>query len=252
MSYRFIRKISKGVAEVTTPSGHTIRLPYTGSLPKKGSIVQPQKDNCCCPQGLQFDSIPNRAIRTDPTPRRVSPGRPPLPTTKTNRLVHTPNLLLPYVQSRPIYTSLSYHDGFYLPFTNKFPLVGVTNDPVKRPVKDNVVGVIPPTLFCFFEGSFDQWEYQDPLPGAKVSTINKIYVVDAEADIDDYKGNTFDSEYINIPNVYSALQQFHPGCTLYTYRETDNRQLPEGRLESMFAEWWENPLVFDYKKWPDY
>lgn len=72
MSYRFIRRISKGVAEVLTPSGHIIRLPYTGSPPKRGSIVQPQKDNCCCPQSLQFDSIPNRAIRTDPSPRRVS------------------------------------------------------------------------------------------------------------------------------------------------------------------------------------
>ena len=72
MPYRFIRKISKGVAEVTTPSGHTIRLPYTGSVPKRGSIVQPQKDNCCCPIGLQFGSSPNRVIRTDPAPRRVS------------------------------------------------------------------------------------------------------------------------------------------------------------------------------------
>ena len=72
MSYRFIRRISKGVAEVTTPSGHTIRLPYTGSPPKRGSIVQPQKDDCCCPSGLQFGSSPNRAIRTDPSPRRVS------------------------------------------------------------------------------------------------------------------------------------------------------------------------------------
>ena len=72
MSYRFIRRISKSVAEVSTPSGHTIRLPYTGSLPKRGSIVQPQKNNCCCPQRLQFDSSPNKAIRTDPTPRRVS------------------------------------------------------------------------------------------------------------------------------------------------------------------------------------
>lgn len=72
MSYRFIRRISKNVAEVSTPSGHTIRLPYTGSLPKRGSIVQPQKDNCCCPQRLQFGSSPDKAIRTDPTPRRVS------------------------------------------------------------------------------------------------------------------------------------------------------------------------------------
>ena len=72
MPYRFIRRISKSVAEVSTPSGHTIRLPYTGSLPKRGSVVQPQKDNCCCPQRLQFDSSPNKVIRTDPTPRRVS------------------------------------------------------------------------------------------------------------------------------------------------------------------------------------
>ena len=79
MSYRFIRRISKGVAEVSTPDGHTIRLPYTGSLPKRGSIVQPQKDNCCCPKRLQFDSSPNKVIRTDPTPRRVSrrKGRKP-------------------------------------------------------------------------------------------------------------------------------------------------------------------------------
>lgn len=251
MPYRFRRKISDSLAEVTTPDGHTIRLPYTGSVPERGSIVQPQKDNCCCPIGLQFGSSPNRAIRTDPSPRRVSPGRPPL-SKITHRLVNWPDLLLPYVQSRPIYTFQTYNDGFYLPFTNRYPAVGVTNDPVNKPVKDSVVGVIPLTLFCFFVGSFDQWAYQDPVTRAKVSTINKIYVVDAYADINDYKGNTFNSEYISIPNVYSALQQFHPGCTLYTYRETDNRELPEGRLESMFDEWWKNPLAFDYKKWPDY
>ena len=250
MPYRFIRRISKSVAEVSTPSGHTIRLPYTGSLPKRGSVVQPQKDNCCCPQRLQFDSSPNKAIKTDPTPRRVSQGRPPLPT-KVSRLVYTPDLLIPYVQSRPIYTSLSYGDGFYLPFTTKFPQVGVTNDPVNKPVKDNVVEFIPPTLFCFFAGSFDQWKYRDPLPGAKVSTIKKIYVVDAEADMKDNYEDTH-PEGANITNVYSALQQFHPGCTLYTYRETDDRILPEGRLESMFAEWWKNPLSFIYKQWPNY
>ena len=72
MPYRFRRKISDRVAEVTTPDGHTIRLPYTGSVPERGSIVQPQKDNCCCPIGLQFGSSPNRAIRTDPGPRRIS------------------------------------------------------------------------------------------------------------------------------------------------------------------------------------
>ena len=72
MPYRFRRKISDSLAEVTTPDGHTIRLPYTGSVPERGSIVQPQKDNCCCPSGLQFGSSPNRAIRTDPAPRRVS------------------------------------------------------------------------------------------------------------------------------------------------------------------------------------
>lgn len=255
MSYKFIRRISKGVAEVSTPDGHTIRLPYTGSPPNRGSIVQPQKDNCCCPQRLQFDSGPNKTIRTDPTPRRVSQGRPPLPA-KINRILFIPNTLIPlipYVQSRPIYTFQTYDDGFYLPFTNRFPLVGVTIDPVNKPVKDDVVGVVPPTLFCFFVNSFDQWEYRDPLPGAKVSTINKIYVVDAYADINDYKINP--SPYFldsGLPRVYSALQQFHPGCNLYIYRETDNRELPEGRLEPMFAEWWEDPLAFDYKKWPDY
>lgn len=250
MSYRFIRRISKGVAEVSTPDGHTIRLPYTGSLPKRGSIVQPQKNNCCCPSRLQFDNIPNKAIKTDPAPRRVSRGRPSIPP-KINRLVYTPNLLIPYVKSQPIYTNLSHDDGFFLPFTNKFPQVGVTNDPVNKPVKNDVVRAIPPTLFCFFSGSFDQWAYQDPLPGAKIAIVNKIYVVDAEADMEvNYKSTH--PKGANITNVYSALQQFHPGCTLYTYRETDNRELPEGRLESMFAEWWKNPLAFDYKQWPNY
>lgn len=249
MPYRFRRKISDSVAEVTTPDGHTIRLPYTGSVPERGSIVQPQKDDCCCPSRLQFGSSPNRAIRTDPTPRRVSQGRPPLPP-KVSRLVYRPNLLIPYVKSQPIYTIQSYADGFYLPFTTRYPMVGVTDDPVNNPVKDDVVEVIHHTLFCFFTDSFDNWRYQDPLPNAKVSAITKIYVVDAQANINDYRYAT--TYTTGIIGVYSALQQFHPRCTFYTYRETDNRKLPEGRLESMFDEWWKNPLVFDYKKWPDY
>ena len=246
MPYRFRRKISDSVAEVTTPDGHTIRLPYTGSIPERGSIVQPQKDNCCCPSGLQFGSSPNRAIRTDPSPRRVSTRKPLPPMSLPNRLVYTPYLLIPYVKNRPIYTSVSYDDGFYLPFTNKFPMVGVTNDPVKNPVKYDKVGVIPPILFCFFMGSFDQWRYLNPLPEANIAIVKKIYVVDALADIKDYKRDDY------ITYVYSALQQFHPGCTLYTYRETDNRILPNGRLKSMFDVWWRNPLAFDYKQWPNY
>ena len=249
MPYRFRRKISDRVAEVTTPDGHTIRLPYTGSVPERGSIVQPQKDNCCCPSKFQFGSSPNRAIRTDPSPRRVSQGRPPLPKI-TNRLVNYPDLLLPFVQSRPIYTFQTYNDGFYLPFTTRYPMVGVTNDPKNKPVKNGIATAIPSTLFCFFLGSFDQWKYLDPAPGAKVSTVNKIYVVDALADIKDY---SYTGPYTGgIIKVYSALQQFHPGCTLYTYRETDNRILPDGRLESMFDVWWKNPLAFDYKQWPNY
>lgn len=245
MPYRFRRKISKSVAEVSTPNGRTIRLPYTGSLPNKGSIVQPLKNDCCCPTRLQFGDIPTRVIRTDPNPRRVSQRRPP-PVQIYDRVVYSLDLLRPYVRDKPIYTVLTNNDGFYLPFTNKFPLVRVTGDPLE-PYKEKL-GVIGSVLYCFIQDSFDQWAYREPdlLGGERITKVKRIYVVDCNAYIKDYEWSHL------IPSVYSALQQYHPGCALYTYRETGDRILPTGRKESMFDKWWRNPLDFTYKKWPSY
>ncbi len=70
MPYRFIRKISNSVAEVSTPSGHTIRLPYTGTVPTRGSVVNPIIGSCCCPKGLTFPAAAIQNTHTTPSPRR--------------------------------------------------------------------------------------------------------------------------------------------------------------------------------------
>lgn len=76
MPYRFIRKISNSVAEVSTPGGRTIRLPYTGSLPKKGGIINPILGNCCCPKKLEFPGTLPTGKHTKSGPRRTSLQKP--------------------------------------------------------------------------------------------------------------------------------------------------------------------------------
>lgn len=79
MTYRFQRKISNRTAEIITPSGRSIRLPYTGDVPQTNTIVHPTFNKCCCPIGLSFDKNQKPQFN-DVRPRRTKRKRikPPI------------------------------------------------------------------------------------------------------------------------------------------------------------------------------
>ena len=74
MTYRFQRKISSRTAEITTPSGSSIRLPYTGDVPQPNTIVHPTFNKCCCPIELSFDKNQKPQFN-DVSPRRTRKKR---------------------------------------------------------------------------------------------------------------------------------------------------------------------------------
>ena len=79
MTYKFQRKISNRTAEIITPSGRSIRLPYTGDVPQTNTIVHPTFNKCCCPIGLSFDKNQKPQFN-DVRPRRTKRKRikPPI------------------------------------------------------------------------------------------------------------------------------------------------------------------------------
>lgn len=78
MTYKFQRRISSRTAEIITPDGRTIRLPYSGDLPPINSIVHPRLNNCCCPIELSFDNN-QKSQFTNRGPRRNKRKRAPVP-----------------------------------------------------------------------------------------------------------------------------------------------------------------------------
>lgn len=74
MTYRFQRQISSRTAEITTPSGSSIRLPYTGDVPQPNTIVHPTFNKCCCPIELSFDKKQKPQFN-DVRPRRTKRKR---------------------------------------------------------------------------------------------------------------------------------------------------------------------------------
>lgn len=74
MTYKFQRKISNRTAEIITPSGRSIRLPYTGDVPQTNTIVHPTFNKCCCPIGLSFDKNQKPQFN-DVRPRRTKRKR---------------------------------------------------------------------------------------------------------------------------------------------------------------------------------
>ena len=246
MPYRFIRRISNSMAEVATPDGHTIRLPYNGSDISKGSIVKPEFNKCCQPISIKGGRSLVPGVRSDtPPPRRIKIIEDRLPIIRTILTNYVPNGFLEEQVIPILYTLESYLDGFYLPFTSDYPTTYFLNPNFPSFEPSPVKLAVTKDLYCFLTGSFDGALIKEPSPGAEIAKVDNIFVVDAQADMLDYA-------YGNIAGVYDDIQQYHPGAILHTYRETDNRILPNGRLKELFSEWWLNPKQFPYITWPNY
>ena len=86
MTYKFQRKISNRTAEIITPNGRTIRLPYTGDVPQTNSIVHPEFNKCCCPIKLSFDKNKSSQF-THVSPRRNKRKRINKPITLSNTMI---------------------------------------------------------------------------------------------------------------------------------------------------------------------
>jgi len=247
------------MAEVLTPQGHTIRLPAYPDASSRGFAVQ--FNQSCKPTGISLPT-PNTGGFTDVLqPRRTTTPLPSLIPPPGNRLFYHTRLLEYWLTNytnfdepdAKVYNPLSYRDGFYLPFLSVYPHLSYA-----RSEDGGITWEIIPQeftatdLYCFFDGSFDQSSsiYQyiedrdvDKYSEAEVVPMRNIYVLDIQAEEFNYRENS------EISKVYEDLQANHPGCKLFTYKETENRGLPEEREIELLDAWMLDPLDFPYTEY---
>jgi hypothetical protein len=249
MPYRFLRKISNGMAEVSTPDGHTIRLPYSGSLPKPGSVVKPEIDRCCNPVGFIGTGSNKKLASSYPQPRRVSSGQSTnLPTTMLIvGILPEPNFDLSFLLTKSYskisgvhYTVKGTNDYFFVT-ENVYRLRvfnSVTALPISLPIKFTELDL--PRFYIFsrnhsFPSAFIH------LPAIPVVEVIEPY---PQRDLYVLETNPWDWGRPAQDRYMSYYRQYFPGSDLY-YLKQGQPGLQKNKFEP-------DPAEINYYEIPDF
>ena len=221
MPYRFIRKISNSVAEVSTPNGRTIRLPYTGSLPDKGGIVKPILGGCCCPKKLSFPIVTPTNIRTTPDPRRHKRGSgstviPNIPVIYRGDYFELKNF--PFNPDLPSAYTVIYQPAHSDYPASKFPIMGIGVVIKNSPQGPSIQGLTPVRFgkvayqleHKSFGTAYDNWgniTYYSGILGLKYGSLT-LYKYNPQGKVSD-KGITIQEYVENHKTKYPLSDNFY-------------------------------------------